>query len=58
MTQYMQDMQKTGLNACLHDFRSSLRDWFAETTNAPYEVAETILGHLLGKQSRAYLSPY
>lgn len=51
-------MQKTGLNACLHDFRSSLRDWFAETTNAPYEVAETILGHVLGKQSRAYLSPY
>lgn len=58
MAQYMQDMQKTGLNACLHGFRSSLRDWFAETTNAPYEVAETILGHVVGKQSSAYLSPY
>ncbi|MGF7158314.1 integrase, partial [Bartonella heixiaziensis] len=36
-------MQQTGLKACPHGFRSSLRDWLAETTDAPYEVAETIL---------------
>ncbi len=48
-------MQKTGLNACPHGFRSSLRDWLAETTDAPYEVAETILSHTVGGQvERAY----
>ncbi|EJF98583.1 hypothetical protein MEI_00481, partial [Bartonella vinsonii subsp. arupensis Pm136co] len=48
-------MKKTGLNACPHGFRSSLRDWLAETTDAPFEVAETILGHVVGGQvERAY----
>ncbi|MET3560868.1 integrase [Bartonella japonica] len=48
-------MKKTGLNACPHGFRSSLRDWLAETTDAPYEVAETILSHTVGGQvERAY----
>ncbi|WP_244614033.1 tyrosine-type recombinase/integrase [Bartonella kosoyi] len=52
MAQYM---QQTGLNACRHGFRSSLRDWLAETTDAPYEVAETILSHTVGGQvERAY----
>ncbi|MBB4077237.1 integrase [Bartonella fuyuanensis] len=52
MAQYM---QQTGLNACPHGFRSSLRDWLAETTDAPYEVAETILAHTVGgKVERAY----
>ncbi|EJF98506.1 hypothetical protein MEI_00514 [Bartonella vinsonii subsp. arupensis Pm136co] len=52
MSQYM---KKIGLNACPHGFRSSLRDWLAETTDAPYEVAETILGHVVGGQvERAY----
>ncbi|WP_375655362.1 tyrosine-type recombinase/integrase, partial [Bartonella sp. AA83SXKL] len=51
----LQYMKKTGLEACPHGFRSSLRDWLAETTNAPYEVAETILGHTVGgKVERAY----
>ncbi|EJF87396.1 tyrosine-type recombinase/integrase [Bartonella rattimassiliensis] len=55
MSQYMYDMQKTGLNACPHGFRSSLRNWLAETTDAPYEVAETILSHTVGgKVERAY----
>ncbi|WP_375667634.1 tyrosine-type recombinase/integrase, partial [Bartonella sp. AC130YNZD] len=36
MSQYM---QRTGLDACPHGFRSSLRNWLAETTDAPYEVA-------------------
>ncbi|WP_144755053.1 tyrosine-type recombinase/integrase [Bartonella saheliensis] len=52
MSQYM---QQTGLKACPHGFRSSLRNWLAETTDAPYEVAETILSHTVGgKVERAY----
>ncbi len=52
MAQYM---QQTGLEACPHGFRSSLRNWLAETTDAPYEVAETILSHTVGGQvERAY----
>ncbi|WP_375618912.1 MULTISPECIES: tyrosine-type recombinase/integrase, partial [unclassified Bartonella] len=52
MSQYM---KKNKLDACPHGFRSSLRDWLAETTDAPYEVAETILGHTVGgKVERAY----
>jgi integrase len=31
-----------------HGFRSSFRDWTAETTNTPREVAETCLGHVSG----------
>ncbi len=42
MSQYM---QQTGLEACPHGFRSSLRDW----------LAETILSHTVGGQvERAY----
>ncbi|WP_019223351.1 tyrosine-type recombinase/integrase [Bartonella rattaustraliani] len=48
-------MRKIGLKACPHGFRSSLRNWLAETTDAPYEVAETILSHTVGgKVERAY----
>ncbi len=48
-------MQQIGLEARPHGFRSSLRDWLAETTDAPYEVAETILGHVVGgKVERTY----
>ncbi len=31
-----------------HGFRSSFRDWVAEATNPPHEVAETALGHTVG----------
>lgn len=38
-----------------HGFRSSLRDWIEEQTETPYEVAETILGHVVGGSvERAY----
>ncbi|WP_019223750.1 tyrosine-type recombinase/integrase [Bartonella rattaustraliani] len=48
-------MKRVGLDVCPHGFRSSLRDWLAETTDAPYEVAETILSHTVGGQvERAY----
>ena len=48
-------MKKKELTARPHGFRSSLRDWLAEATNAPYEVAETCLGHAVdSKVVRAY----
>ena len=48
-------MQREGLKERPHGFRSSLRDWLAEATDAPHEVAETILGHLVGGSTeRAY----
>ena len=31
-----------------HGFRSSLRTWLAECTDAPHEVCETILAHKSG----------
>lgn len=43
-------MERRGLEARPHGFRSSLRDWLAETTNAPREIAETILGHVAGSK--------
>ncbi|WP_375665368.1 tyrosine-type recombinase/integrase [Bartonella sp. TT121SHDZB] len=43
-------MRRNKLEACPHGFRSSLRNWLAETTDAPYEVAETILSHTVGGQ--------
>ncbi len=38
-------MERRGLEARPHGFRTSLRTWLAEATDAPHEVAETILGH-------------
>lgn len=39
-------MERRGLDARPHGFRSSLRDWIAETTDAQHEVAEAMLGHV------------
>ncbi|WP_312795589.1 tyrosine-type recombinase/integrase [Tianweitania sp.] len=48
-------MQRRKMEARPHGFRSSLRDWLAEETEAPYEVAETMLGHIVGGSvERAY----
>ena len=48
-------MERRGLDARPHGFRSSLRDWLAEATDAPHEVAETCLGHVVGGSvERAY----
>ncbi len=38
-------MERRGLEARPHGFRTSLRTWLAEATDAPHEVAETMLGH-------------
>lgn len=48
-------MERRGMTERPHGFRSSLRDWLAETTDAPHEVAETILAHVAGTSvQRAY----
>jgi integrase len=48
-------MERAGLEYRPHGFRSSLRDWIAETTDTPHDVAETILGHVVGGAvERAY----
>lgn len=39
-------MQRRGMEARPHGFRTSLRTWLAETTDAPHEVAETMLAHV------------
>ena len=41
-------MNRRGMVERPHGFRSSFRDWTAEATNAPREVAETCLGHVSG----------
>lgn len=41
-------MDRLGMVERPHGFRSSFRDWVAETQNVPYEVAETALGHVTG----------
>jgi len=48
-------MERRGLKARPHGFRTSLRTWRAEATDAPHEVAETMLGHVVdGSVVRAY----
>lgn len=48
-------MQRAKMDYRPHGFRSSLRDWIAETTDTPHEVAETVLGHIVGGAvERAY----
>lgn len=48
-------MERRGLEARPHGFRSSFRTWCAETTDAPREVAEAALAHVVGGAvERAY----
>ena len=49
---YLQEeMQKPGLT--VHGFRSTFRDWAAEQTNVPGEIAEAALGHVKGDETEA-----
>ena len=41
-------MERRGMVERPHGFRSSLRTWLAECTDAPHEVCETILAHKSG----------
>lgn len=48
-------MRRLKLDAVPHGFRSSFRDWAAEKTNAPREVAEACLAHVVeDRVERAY----
>jgi integrase len=48
-------MRRRGLEARPHGFRTSLRVWLAEATDAPHEVAEAMLAHVVdGAVVRAY----
>lgn len=48
-------MERRGLAARPHGFRSSLRDWLAEATDTPHDIAETCMGHKVGSLvERAY----
>lgn len=48
-------MERRGMDARPHGFRSSLRNWLAEATDAPHEVAEGCLAHVVGGTvERAY----
>jgi integrase len=47
--------QVAGAPITVHGFRSSFRDWAAEQTNYPREVAEMALAHAVGDAvERAY----
>nr|WP_325252888.1 integrase arm-type DNA-binding domain-containing protein [Amylibacter sp.] len=41
-------MERRGMVERPHGFRSSFRDWTAEATSTPRDVAETCLGHVSG----------
>lgn len=48
-------LERRGLEARPHGFRTSLRTWLAEVTDAPHEVAEAMLAHVVdGGVVRAY----
>lgn len=48
-------MERRGMKARPHGFRSSFRTWCSEAANAPWEVAETCLAHNTGgKVERSY----
>lgn len=48
-------MRRRGLEYRPHGFRSSFRDWCAEETDVPREVAEACLAHTTGSEvERAY----
>jgi integrase len=42
-----------GMTVTVHGFRSTFRDWTAETTNTAREVAEMALAHTIGDETEA-----
>lgn len=46
-------MRRMGLEAVPHGFRSTFRDWAAERTSTPHEVAEMALSHAVGSKTEA-----
>lgn len=43
-------MERRGLEARPHGFRTALRVWLAETTDTPHEVAEMMIAHSTGNK--------
>lgn len=41
-------LRRMGVDATVHGFRSSFRDWVAECTSVSHEVAEVALAHTVG----------
>ncbi|MGJ8625276.1 MAG: tyrosine-type recombinase/integrase [Yoonia sp.] len=48
MTAYM---DRRGMKERPHGFRTSLRVWLAEATNAPHDVAEMCISHVVGSKT-------
>ena len=46
-------LKRMEIGATVHGFRSAFRDWVAETTNFPHEVAEMALAHTIGNKAEA-----
>jgi integrase len=47
------DPQREGRIATPHGFRSTFRDWVAETTSWPRELAETAIAHSVNSKTEA-----
>ena len=46
-------LRRMGVDATAHGFRSSFRDWTAETTAFPSEVCEMALAHSIADKTEA-----
>ena len=46
-------LRNRGINATVHGFRSSFRDWCGECANVPREIAEAALAHAVGNQTES-----
>lgn len=46
-------LKRMGLTVVPHSFRSTFRDWAAERTNYPRDVAEMALAHAIGDKVEA-----
>jgi integrase len=51
MMQVLKRLDRTGIT--VHGFRSTFRDWCAESTNYPSDVAEMALAHALRDKTEA-----
>jgi len=46
-------LERMGVDATVHGFRSAFRDWAAERTNFPHEVCEMALAHTISNSAEA-----
>ena len=46
-------LRRMGVNAVVHGFRSTFRDWASEQTNYPHNAAEMALAHSIGNKVEA-----